>query len=94
MADFDPNRILLSFPKGDPGPPGPRGPRGYTGPSGRDGSLFVPPRYTTLTRPVASSIYSGHIIRLKDENVPEKLQVCLENAYGAYEWITLAITSL
>lgn len=34
----DPNeKILLSFPKGDPGPAGPRGPRGYRGPPGSPG---------------------------------------------------------
>ena len=94
MADFDPTRILLSFPKGDPGPAGPRGPRGFTGPAGRDGSLFVPPRFTTATKPLASSIYAGQLIRLKDEFVPERLQVCLQDASGVYEWVTLAITSL
>lgn len=35
--NFEPDNILLSFPKGDPGPPGPRGPPGYTGPPGADG---------------------------------------------------------
>ena len=91
---FDPNRILLSFPKGDPGPAGPRGPRGFRGISGRDGSLFVPPRFTSTNKPMASSIYAGNLIRLKDTDVPEKLQVCLETASGVYEWVTLAITSV
>ena len=93
MSDPDTSRILLSFPKGDQGPAGPRGPRGFTGPSGRDGTFFIPTRYTTITKPVASSIYAGQIIRLKDDAVAEKLQVCLQNASGDYEWVTLAITS-
>lgn len=93
MSEFDPTRILLSFPKGDPGPPGPKGPRGPTGPAGRDGTDFVPPRYSTTTRPTASLNFIGRFIRLKDDNVPEKLQICLQNAIGGYEWVTLAVTS-
>lgn len=40
---YEPDDILLSFPKGDPGPQGPRGPRGYAGPPGPGGVGSVGP---------------------------------------------------
>lgn len=40
---YEPETILLSFPKGDPGPQGPRGPRGYPGTAGTNGTGMVGP---------------------------------------------------
>ena len=49
MSEYDPDYILLSFPKGDPGPqgpagpPGPQGPQGIPGPQGPTGEGVVGP---------------------------------------------------
>lgn len=93
MSEYLPDNILLSFPKGEPGPAGPAGPRGPVGPAG---STFqaIPPRYTTAERPAADVALAGIFIRLKDLNQPERLQICLENVNGVFEWVTLAISSL
>lgn len=48
----------------------------------------------TATCPVADISLAGTFIRLKDYNQPERLQICLENVNGVYEWVTFAISSL
>jgi hypothetical protein len=59
MSDtFDPENILLSFPKGDPGPAGPMGPRGYQGPPGPTG-LQGPTGATGATGPTGATGATG-----------------------------------
>lgn len=47
-------------------------------------------RYTTATRPTASSEWRGKLISVKDDGSPEELHFCRETAEGGYEWITVA----
>ena len=51
----------------------------------------VIPRYTSATRPAASSTYARVLIAVKDALEAEQLQICLETSTGGWEWVTLAL---
>jgi hypothetical protein len=51
------------------------------------------PVYSTSGRPRASSTLHGTRIILSDVGKPEKMQVCLKNTRGGYEWVTVAMSS-
>lgn len=48
-----------------------------------------PTRYTTATRPTPSSLWAGITIRVKDDGVAEREQVCLQQADTSWAWIDL-----
>ena len=52
-----------------------------------------PERFTTANRPPANAAQAGVFIRVKDTNMPETLQCCLQQTTGAYEWVTLGVAS-
>lgn len=51
------------------------------------------PRYSTSGRPPPSSTLGGSFIRVKDNNQPELLQLCMQNSSGGWEWVTVAMSS-
>ena len=47
----------------------------------------APPVYTTATRPVASEVWGGKAIRVKDTDETEVVQRCLRSSSGVWGWV-------
>jgi len=46
-------------------------------------------QFTSASRPAASALVNGLLIRLKDPGAAEKLQVCLSSADGSFHWVDI-----
>ena len=55
--------------------------------------LGVVPQFNMASRPVANASAAGVLIRVKEPNRPEEVQICISTSKGAYEWITIGLAS-
>ena len=65
--------------------------RGSLHPALRLLDAVTPLPCNSTTRPVATADMAGRFVRVKDANLPEHLQVCLQNADGSWAWADCAL---
>jgi hypothetical protein len=54
----------------------------------------VVPQVDKASLPEASGKNSGRLIRVKDDDRPEEIYVCLSTSKGSYEWVRIATASV
>lgn len=55
--------------------------------------LGVVPQFNSASRPTANATTAGVLIRVKEPNRPEEVQICISTSNGGHEWITIGLAS-